>query len=124
MPANQIEAYKATQQMAMSGREIEAAALTRAATLLTKCQQNWDAPDRDEALQEALRVNQAIWSLFQAELVKEDNPLPKQLRQDILSLSVFVDQRIFDVMAHPAPEKLTAIANINMNLAAGLRGEP
>lgn len=124
MSAKQIEAYKAAQQMAMSGREIEAAALIRAATLLTECQQNWDAPDRHEALQKALRINQTIWSLFQAELVKEDNPLPKELRQDILSLSVFVDQRIFDIMAHPAPEKLTAIVNINMNLAAGLRGEP
>lgn len=124
MPAKQIEAYKATQQMAMSGREIEAAALTRAATLLSDCQQNWDAPDRDKALQEALRVNQTIWSLFQAELVKEDNPLPKELRQDILSLSVFLDQRIFDIMAHPTPEKLTAVINLNMNLAAGLRGEP
>lgn len=124
MSAKQIEAYKATQQMAMSGREIEAAALTRAATLLSDCQQNWDAPDRDEALQEALRINQTIWSLFQAELVKEDNPLPKELRQDILSLSVFIDQRIFDIMAYPTPEKLTAIINLNMNLAAGLRGEP
>lgn len=124
MSAKQIEAYKATQQMAMSGREIEAAALTRAATLLSDCQQKWDAPDRDEALDEALRINQTIWSLFQAELVKEDNPLPKELRQDILSLSVFIDQRIFDIMAYPTPEKLTAIINLNMNLAAGLRGEP
>ncbi len=124
MSAKQIEAYKATQQMAMSGREIEAAALTRAATLLSDCQQKWDAPDRDEALEEALRINQTIWSLFQAELVKEDNPLPKELRQDILSLSVFIDQRIFDIMAYPTPEKLTAIINLNMNLAAGLRGEP
>jgi len=124
MSAKQIEAYKATQQMAMSGREIEAAALTRAATLLSDCQQKWDAPDRDEALEEALRINQTIWSLFQAELVKEDNPLPKELRQDILSLSVFIDQRIFDIMAYPTPEKLTAIINLNMNLPAGLRGEP
>jgi len=124
MSAKQIEAYKATQQMAMSGREIEAAALTRAATLLTDCQQNWDAPDRDEALQEALRINQTIWSILQAELAKADNPLPKELRQDILSLSLFVDQRILDIMAYPAPEKLTAIINLNMNLAAGLRGEP
>jgi len=124
MSAKQIEAYKATQQMAMSGREIEAAALTRAATLLTDCQQNWDAPDRDEALEEALRINQTIWSILQAELAKADNPLPKELRQDILSLSLFVDQRILDIMAYPAPEKLTAIINLNMNLAAGLRGEP
>lgn len=124
MSAKQIEAYKATQKIVMSGREIEAAALTRAAIVLSDCQKNWDAPDRDEVLQEALKINQTIWSIFQAELAKAENPLPKELRQDILSLSVFVDQRIFDTMANPAPEKLTAIININMNIAAGLRGEP
>lgn len=124
MSAKQIEAYKATQKIVMSGREIEAAALTRAAIVLSDCQKNWDAPDRDEVLQEALKINQTIWSIFQAELAKAENPLPKELRQDILSLSVFIDQRIFDTMVNPAPEKLTAIININMNIAAGLRGEP
>jgi hypothetical protein len=27
-------------------------------------------------------------------------------------------------MAYPSPEKLTAIININLNIAAGLRGSP
>jgi flagellar protein FlaF len=44
------------------------------------------------------------------------------LKQDLLSLSVFIDKRIFEVMAYPNPEKLTAIININLNIAAGLRG--
>ena len=33
-------------------------------------------------------------------------------------------KRIFDIMAYPSPEKLTIIININLNLAAGLRGSP
>jgi flagellar biosynthesis activator protein FlaF len=123
MSAKQIGAYKATQKMVMTGREIEAAALTQAAIRLTDCQNDWDAPDHDQLLQEALRVNQTIWSIFQAELTKADNPLPKTLRQDILSLSVFIDQRILDIMAYPSPEKLNAIININMILAEGLRGD-
>jgi flagellar protein FlaF len=73
-------------------------------------------------LDEALRYNQQIWSIFQGELLKEDNPLPRQLREDILSLSVFIDKRIFEVMNSPDPEKLTVIVNINLNIAAGLRG--
>jgi flagellar protein FlaF len=120
--AQQLAAYRTVQKITSSGREIEALVLTRAAQKLAEVQNNWDAPDRDDILDEALRYNQQIWSIFQGELLKEDNPLPRQLREDILSLSVFIDKRIFEVMNSPDPEKLTVIVNINLNIAAGLRG--
>lgn len=124
MSAKQIEAYKAAQKAVMSGREIEASALTKAANILKEIQNNWDSPGREEVLTQALKFNQVLWSIFQAELMDKDNPLPKKLREDILSLSAFIDKRIVDVMAFPSPEKLTTIININMSLAFGLRGEP
>jgi flagellar biosynthesis activator protein FlaF len=124
MSAKQVEAYKAAQKTVMSGREIEASALTNAANILKEIQNNWDAPGREEVLHEALKFNQVLWSIFQAELMEKDNPLPKQLKEDILSLSAFIDKRIIDIMAFPSPEKLTTIININMSLAFGLRGEP
>jgi len=120
----QLDAYRAGQNTNMSGREIEATALTRCALLLSDCRENWDAPDRDEKLAEALRTNQMVWSILQSELVKDDNPLPIEIRQNILTLSVFLDYRIIQVMAYPAPEKLQIIIDINLNLAAGLRGSP
>ena len=119
--AQQLAAYRTVQKITSSDSEIEALVLTRAAQKLAEVQNNWDAPDRDELLDEALRYNQQIWSIFQGELLKEDNPLPRQLRQDILSLSVFIDKRIFEVLNSPDPEKLTVIVNINLNIAAGLR---
>ena len=119
--AQQLAAYRTVQKITSSDSEIEALVLTRAAQKLAEVQNNWDAPDRDEMLDEALRYNQQIWSVFQGELLKEDNPLPRQLREDILSLSVFIDKRIFEVMNSPDPEKLTVIVNINLNIAAGLR---
>ena len=73
-------------------------------------------------LDEALKYNQKIWSIFQSELAKEDNLLPKKLRVDMLALSSFMDRRSFEVMASPTPEKLNIMININMNIAAGLRG--
>lgn len=118
----QLEAYRTVQKTTMSGREVEASALTKAAQLIKECQQNWGAADRDVKLDEALKYNQKIWSIFQAELSKDDNPLPKKLREDILSLSIFIDRRTFDVMAFPTPEKLNILVNININIAAGLRG--
>ena len=121
--AQQLNAYRNVQRTTESVREIEALVLTKAAVMLTEIQRNWDASDRDAKLDEALRNNQMIWSIFQGELLKPDNPLPKQLKQDILSLSSFIDKRTFEVMAmaQPAPEKLDIIINLNLNLAAGLR---
>ena len=124
MYANPVETYKLTDQATMSGREIEAAVLTKAALKLKECQTNWDAEDRDEKLEEALKFNQRIWSIFQTEIAKEDNPLPAQLKRDLLSLSAFIDRRILDTMAYPSPEKLTIVIEINNNIAAGLRGSP
>jgi len=108
----------------MSGREIEAGALTRCALMLSDCQRNWDAPDRDKKLDEALRTNQRVWSILQSELVKDDNPLPIQIRENLLTLSVFIDNRIIQVMAHPEPAKLKILIDINLNIAAGLNKKP
>ncbi|ACM19011.1 flagellar biogenesis regulator FlaF [Geotalea daltonii FRC-32] len=124
MLANQIKEYANIQKEALTGRELEASVLTRAAQMLKHCQDNWNAPDREKKLQEALKFNQKIWSFFQAELSVPDNPLPKKLREDILSLSLFVDKRIFEIIAFPESEKLTIVIDINMNIAAGLRTGP
>ena len=123
MYASGLEAYRTVQKATENGREIEALVLTRAAVKLAEIQNNWDSPDRYAKLDEALRNNQMVWSIFQGELMKPDNPLPKKLRQDILSLSAYIDKRTFEVMAmtQPAPEKLDVIINLNLNLAAGLR---
>ena len=122
--AQSLKAYESVGKATQSGREIEAAVLTKAAVKLKECQDNWDAPDRDQKLDEALKYNQRIWSIFQSELSRDDHEMPKNLRLDILRLAAFIDKRIFETMAFPAPEKLNIVININNNLAAGLRGSP
>lgn len=119
----QLEAYRTAQNSKdMSGRDIEAGALTRCALLLDDCRKNWKTDGFDEKLADALRTNQAVWSILQSELVKDDNPLPVEIRNNLLTLSVFIDKRILEIMADPQPEKLRIIVEINLNLAAGLRG--
>jgi flagellar biosynthesis activator protein FlaF len=121
MYANSVGAYDSVSKMTMSGREIEAAVLTKAARKLKVCQDRWDTAERDEILEDALKFNQRIWSIFQSELSAEDNPLPKKMRLGILRLSAFIDKRIFETMAEPSPDKLNIIIDINNNLASGLR---
>ena len=116
-----LEAYQTVDRTTMSGRETEARVLYQAALTLKDCQDNWDDEDRSAKLDEALKYNHRIWSILQGELAKEDNPLPRQLKQDLLRLGAFIDRRIFETMAYPAPEKLTVVINVNQNIAAGLR---
>jgi flagellar biosynthesis activator protein FlaF len=123
MYKTQLAVYKKVQKASMSGRELEASVLTQAALKLKECQENWMNLDYSK-LNDALKYNQKLWSIFQSELADESNPLPLNLKQDILSLSIFIDKRIFEIMAYPEPEKLTVLININLNIAAGLRRVP
>jgi flagellar protein FlaF len=122
--SNAVNAYQKVVKATNSGRETEARVLSEAALRLKRCQESWESPGLEGRLDEALKYNQKIWSLFQGELARADNPLPQKLRVDILRLAAFIDKRIFEIMAFPAPEKLSIIININQNLAAGLRGSP
>ena len=122
MYATQLETYRNMQKATLNGRELEAEVLYKASFKLKFCQNNWEAPNRNEILDEALKFNQKIWTLFQSELAKPENPLPKKLRENLLNLSLFIDKRIFEIMSFPSPEKLNAIIDINLNIAAGLRG--
>lgn len=119
---NMVQTYQNAERSAISGRETEARVLLKGALKLKECQENWGAEDRDEKLEEALVFNQQIWSIFQTELMRDDHPMPRKLRMDLMSLASFIDKRIFDLMAFPSSDKLTAIININRNIAAGLNG--
>ena len=122
MQNNAVKTYQTVHKETMSGRETEARVLTQGALKLIDCQKNWDAADRNARLDNALRYNQRLWSIFQVELTKEDNPLPGNIKKNMILLSRFIDRRIFETMAFPSPEKLDIIIKINKNIAAGLRG--
>lgn len=121
MQQHSVNAYTTIQKDGLSGRELEASVLSRAGLMLKSVKDNWDAPERDQKLLEAIKFNQKVWSFFQAELSDPENPLPKNLREDILNLSIFIDKRLFEVLAFPDPEKLAIVIDIDFNIAAGLR---
>jgi len=121
--ASQLEAYKSAQKIGMSDRGIEAAVLTKGAFMLKECQDNWESSKTNGSLDKALRYNQLIWSIFQSELAKPSNPLPQNLKIDLLNLASFIDKRIFEIMAYPSPDKLAIVMKINLNIAAGLRNQ-
>jgi len=123
MPTNPLDAYRNVEKATLSQRDIEATVLSKAAMQLQSIKENWTREDHDAQLEDALNYNQRVWTFFQAELSMEGNPLPDEIKRNLLSLSLFVDRRSFEVLAYPAPEKLDVLININLNVAAGLRGD-
>ena len=123
MSALGLKAYRETVKTTISGRNLEAAVLTKAARLLIQCQEQWNEENHFRRLDEALTFNQKIWTIFQGELAKEDHPMPLELRTNLLKLSLMVDKRIVEVMANDdSPDRLDLIINLNNHIAAGLRG--
>lgn len=122
MAKNPLDSYRDVQKESLSGRELEASVLNKAASILAEVQGTWNAPDLRDRLDYALRFNQQLWTLLQAEILEEGNPLPMEVKQNLLALANFIDTRTYKVMAEPAAEKLDILIRINHNIAAGLLG--
>jgi flagellar protein FlaF len=124
MFASARRTYESGSRAAPSTRELEAAALYKAARQLEACRRDWDGPGHAQRLEEALRYNQRLWTFFQSEMASDDCVLPRELRLNLLHLSAFVDKRTFEVMAAPSPDGLQALIAIDRNIAAGLATHP
>ena len=124
---NPYDVYRKAEKENLAGKDLEVAVLVKGARLLRECQKVWEdltQKQRLAQLAEACKYNQRVWAVFQTEALQEDNPMPAVLRRNILLLAGFVDQKLIDALAFPSPEKLTQVININLNIAAGLRGNP
>jgi flagellar protein FlaF len=116
-----LKAYDKVNKSTMRGRDVEAEVLTKAALKLTECRNHWGDHGQKDRIYSALKFNQRVWTIFQAELENPDNPLPVALKRDLLRLVTFIDKRTVETLAYPSPEKLAILININNNIAAGLR---
>lgn len=76
--------------------------------------------DKGEALREALRLNQRLWSIFQAALSEPDCPLPKEVRDNVLALSIMVDRHSMARLVDLDGSKIGPILDINRAIAEGL----
>jgi flagellar protein FlaF len=79
-------------------------------------------PNNTGDLDEALRYNRLLWTIFISTVTKSENPLPLTVRQNVANLGIFVMKHTIAILAEPKPEKLSALIDINRNLAAGLAG--
>lgn len=115
--------YKAVSEKIASPRSTEADLLLEAAFRLQKVQGNWDARGANE-LDDALRYNRVLWTIFMSTVTKAENPLPQAIRQNVANLGIFVLKHTIAILVEPKPEKISTLIEINRNLAAGLAAKP
>ncbi len=110
--------YARAQQVTLnaSPEQTEIHALSAGAKRLADAQADGSAT----AILEAVRWNWKVWTLFQVALIDPDNPTPREIRENLLSLAKFIDKQSIDIIASPQAEKLGALININRQIAAGL----
>jgi len=118
MSRENLATYQMVQHLAVTPSQAEAQALIKAAMLLDKARQSVEHDYAAYAT--ALTFNQTLWTVLQADLSGDANALPDNLRDDLLSLSLFVDRQTILALGDPSPKHLDALIEINRNLARGL----
>ncbi len=106
-----------TDQRSLEGKILMKAALRmeQLADRLAKDEQ----PTLDE-ISDVMEYNQKLWTVFVAETMNDDHPLPPEIKNNIASLGMFVFKRTIDILADTKPEKIRALIDINRNIASGL----
>ena len=111
-----------------SSREIDARALSACARKLDDAKIMMEANARlkgnVQALGEALRYNQQLWTIFQVALMDAENPLPQDLKMTLLNLSRYVDKTSLDIARKYSPALIDSLININRRIASGLSQHP
>jgi flagellar protein FlaF len=111
----------ASQPRAMDPRSTEAWALAEASRRLVLAAR---AEDKGKSLREALVLNQRLWTIFQGALSEPDCPLPKEIRDNVLALSVLMDRHIMQRLGDLDGAKIQPILDINRAIAEGLAQTP
>ena len=57
-------------------------------------------------------------------MTEGESQLPKEIRQNIANLAIFVFKRTLEIQSAPAVEMLDVLININRQIAAGLMQKP
>ncbi|MGJ3258662.1 MAG: flagellar biosynthesis regulator FlaF [Rhodospirillales bacterium] len=106
--------------------QTEGWALLEAASRMASAIVSGDPAEKEtkERMKTALRLNWRLWTIFQAELLNEDCPVPEEIRINMLTLCQFVDKQTVKILADPNPETMVPLIDINRNIAAGLMNLP
>jgi flagellar protein FlaF len=110
-----------SQPAAADPRSTEAWALSEASRRLVVASKT---DDGGKSLREALVLNQRLWTIFQTAMAEPDCPLPREIRDNVLTLSILMDRQILQRLGDLDGTKLDRILSINRSVADGLAQRP
>ena len=113
-----LKAYGKVSQQVASQHELEASLLLKAASQLQSVRDEW--PQKDEALDAALLYNRKLWTIFLTAVTSAESPLPRNIRQNVANLGLYVMKQTLSATAERRPEQLNPLIRINREIAAGL----
>ncbi len=119
MQQHATQAYQTVARRTGNPRDLEANLLSRSATNLQRIRENWQLADAE--LPVALKFNRKLWNVFLNSAMRDDNPMPAPIRQNIANLGLFVLSHTMKVEVRPEPSRLDVLININREVAAGRR---
>ena len=114
------KAYAKVAKETAPPRELEATLLLKAAAKLQAVHDSW--PQKTPEFKDALLYNRRLWTVFLDSVNRDDDRLPKPLRNNLLQLGMFVMNETFAAMTKPTLNQLRAMIKVNRGIAAGLRG--
>lgn len=117
------DAYSKWGQGPIDQRRLEGDVLLGAASRLEVARREW-RPESGRALEAALLHNRKVWTIFAGGAADEASALPIELRDNVISIAVFVFRRSLQVLARPEPGMIDALIEINRCIAAGLLARP
>jgi flagellar biosynthesis regulator FlaF len=130
VPPNPYNVYSKVQKVHLetpdttNSREIDSRALLVCASALNDAKEllGRDPKSKDslKAYGDAIRKNQNLWTIFQVALLDPENQLPPILKNDLYSLSHYVDKASFRAIGAYRPEVIDSLIGINRIIAAGL----
>ena len=115
------QAYAKTAQQTVHPRELEAIALTKAASRLQAAVELEDMSREDWVA--TLRYNRQLWILFATSVTRPDNPLPDEVKANIANLAIFIFKQSLVAERDRTEASVRPLISINRNIAAGLRGQ-
>src|ERR1700742_1350630 len=117
---NAAQTYKNVARQTSSPRELEATLLLQAAARLQSVHDAWDS--NCDKLGDALLYNRKLCSVFMSEMTDTANPMPKNIRQNVANIGLFVMNHTVKVLNDPRPHHLGSLISINREIAARLLG--
>lgn len=114
--------YRQTQMdSAPAGRQIEISILELASSKLRAIMGQDSKVEWSRELDEALRFNQKVWDVFSADWMSDTCQLETKLRENLISIAIFVKKKTFTTMAKPQSGDLDLLIRLNDNIVDGLK---